>query len=78
MLLVQFMFQIIIQEGWVEVLDGFINVIINIFVKILVVIIILVCYFFLLFIIMSVFVVVILDNLEFDEEVKIMKQKKMG
>lgn len=49
------------------------NVIINLVEKVFVVLIILVNYFFFFLIIMSVFVVVILDNLEFDEEVKIMK-----
>lgn len=78
MLSVQSMFQIITQEGWVEVLDGLINATTNTFAKILVAIIILACHLFSSLIIMSVFVAVILDNLELDEEVKIMKQKKMG
>ena len=75
---VQSMFQIITQEGWVEVLDELISATNNTFARILVAIVILACHLFSSLIIMSVFVAVILDNLELDEEVKIMKQKKMG
>lgn len=78
MLSVQSMFQIITQEGWVEVLDDLINETNNTLATILVAIVILACHLFSSLIIMSVFVAVILDNLELDEEVKIMKQKKMG
>lgn len=75
---VESMFQIITQEGWVEILDGLIIKTENPLLKIVVAIIILAVHLFSSLIIMSVFVAVILDNLELDEEVKIMKQKKMG
>ena len=75
---VQSMFQIITQEGWVEVLDELIHKANNPFLATLVGMIILAVHLFSSLIIMSVFVAVILDNLELDEEVKIMKQKKMG
>ena len=75
---IQSMFQIITQEGWVEVLDDLINATTNSAAKVFVAIIILANHLFSSLIIMSVFVAVILDNLELDEEVKIMKQKKMG
>lgn len=78
MLSVQSMFQIITQEGWVEILDELIHKAENPFLAALVAIIILAVHLFSSLIIMSVFVAVILDNLELDEEVKIMKQKKMG
>lgn len=75
---VQSMFQIITQEGWVEVLDDLIHATNNTVATIFVAIIILANHLFSSLIIMSVFVAVILDNLELDEEVKIMKQKKIG
>lgn len=75
---VQSMFQIITQEGWVEILDGVIQQANHPILAALVAIVILAVHLFSSLIIMSVFVAVILDNLELDEEVKIMKQKKMG
>lgn len=78
MLSVQSMFQIITQEGWVEILDELIHKAQNPFLAAVVGTIIVAVHLFSSLIIMSVFVAVILDNLELDEEVKIMKQKKMG
>ena len=75
---VESMFQIITQEGWVEILDELIVKTKNPFLATVVATIILAVHLFSSLIIMSVFVAVILDNLELDEEVKIMKQKKMG
>lgn len=75
---VQSMFQIITQEGWVEILDDLVHQTKHPILAALVVIVILAVHLFSSLIIMSVFVAVILDNLELDEEVKIMKQKKMG
>ena len=75
---VQSMFQIITQEGWVEILDDLVHQAENWGAKFFVIIVILAVHLFSSLIIMSVFVAVILDNLELDEEVKIMKQKKMG
>ena len=71
------MFQIITQEGWVEILESLMKsagktgaVFVAIF---------LVAYhLFSSLIIMSVFVAVLVDNLEIDEDLKILKQKKMG
>ena len=74
----QSMFQIITQEGWVEILDDLMHSAGNVVVSFLVAVFILAYHVFASLIIMSVFVGVILDNLELDEEVKIMKQKKIG
>ena len=71
------MFQIITQEGWVEVLDEVKNAsppILAPFISI---------YFtiynlFASLILGSVFIAVILDNLEIEEETKILKQRKLG
>ena len=71
------MFQIITQEGWVEILEMLMKsagetgaAFVAIFL--------LAYHLFSSLIIMSVFVAVIVDNLEIDEELKILKQKKMG
>lgn len=71
------MFQILIQEGWIEVVDEIMGK-----VQSQHVIIVLVASYFVLFhlfvslIVISLFVAVILDNLELDEDIKKLKQHK--
>ena len=73
----QAMFQIITQEGWVEILETLMHSA-GMYISPLVAIFIVAYHLFSSLIIMSVFVAVIVDNLELDEELKILKQKKLG
>lgn len=73
----QSMFQILTQEGWVEIMEKSMKSAekygagpVAVFL--------LAYHLFSSLIIMSVFVAVIVDNLEVDEDVKLMKQRKMG
>ncbi|XP_020895810.1 sodium leak channel non-selective protein [Exaiptasia diaphana] len=71
------MFQILTQEGWVEVMEKSMISAEDIIPAILVACFLTLYHVFSSLIIMSVFVAVIVDNLELDEDVKIMKQHKM-
>ncbi|GAB1610576.1 sodium leak channel non-selective protein-like [Argonauta hians] len=72
------MFQILTQEGWIEVVDDLMDKVHSLHVIILL----LVASYFVLFhlfvslIVISLFVAVILDNLELDEDIKKLKQHK--
>ncbi|EDO45175.1 predicted protein, partial [Nematostella vectensis] len=71
------MFQIFTQEGWVEIVEkSMISA--EAYGAALVAIFLIAYHLFSSLIIMSVFVAVIVDNLDIDEDLKIMKQRKMG
>lgn len=71
------MFQILTQEGWVEIMEKSMISTEEVFPAILVACFLTLYHVFSSLIIMSVFVAVIVDNLELDEDLKIMKQHKM-
>ncbi|EDO45174.1 predicted protein, partial [Nematostella vectensis] len=71
------MFQIFTQDGWVVIVEKAMTSA-EVYGAAVVAIFLIAYHLFSSLIIMSVFVAVIVDNLEIDEEVKIMKQRKMG
>nr|XP_022339997.1 sodium leak channel non-selective protein-like isoform X3 [Crassostrea virginica] len=70
------MFQILTQEGWIEVMDGVIEETETDGVQFLCAIYFILYHQFVTVIVISSFVAVILDNLELDEEIKKLKQLK--
>ncbi|XP_031413530.1 sodium leak channel non-selective protein-like [Meleagris gallopavo] len=70
------MFQILTQEGWVDVMDQTLNAVGHMWAPVVAIYFIL-YHLFATLILLSLFVAVILDNLELDEDLKKLKQKMM-
>ncbi|XP_021355108.1 sodium leak channel non-selective protein-like isoform X2 [Mizuhopecten yessoensis] len=70
------MFQILTQEGWIDVLDGVLAHTSSGFLQLFIASYICLYHLFVSLIVISSFVAVILDNLELDEDIKKLKQRK--
>jgi hypothetical protein len=70
-------FSLLVQEGWVKLMDDTVSAVGGGYIGLVVTILFVIVHMFMMLIVVSLFVAVILDNLELDEDIKRLKQLKM-